>query len=219
MIYIDLSGWIENGMWQSTSNYPGATITQIPQPPADEGEPPCYNQQFVLSCQSGTYVENEAHVDCSVPGATACLIEDFVMEAVILRLARKDKNEPILADELGALDIDIPPDSAVLLATGWDRHWHESQAFVEGSPFITADAARWIFTKQPRMLGADIPRFDYPAEPCFPWDEFWEKVPYLIAPVTNILEQIFTRGRLVCFPLKIRGAMGSPVRAVLEVDE
>jgi kynurenine formamidase len=51
----------------------------------------------------------------------------------------------------------------------------------------------------------------------FPWQAFWEHVPYLLAPVTNIHEQTFTRGRLFCFPLKIRGAMGSPVRAVLEV--
>ena len=40
-----------------------------------------------------------------------------------------------------------------------------------------------------------------------------------MAPVVNIFSDTFTQGRLFCFPLKIWRAMGTPVRAVLEVDD
>ncbi len=219
MRYIDLSGWIENDMWQSVSNYPGATITEIPQPPEEEGEDPCYNQKFVLSGQSGTYIETKAHVDRTATAVTECPIGDFVMNCVILRLSAKEKGEPIEVDELRALNVEVPADSAVLLATGWDVHWHEATHFVEGSPYITAEAAHWLFERDIRLLGADIPRFDCPRSPVFPWDAFWASVPYLLAPVTNIFHQPFVYGRMFCFPLKIRGAMGTPVRAVLEVND
>jgi kynurenine formamidase len=217
--YIDLSGWIYNDMWQSTSNYPGATITDIPQPPEEVGGTRVYNQQFVLSGQSGTYIETQAHVDPTATPVSDCPIEDFVMNCVILRLVEKGQNEPIFADELKHVAADIPPDSAVLLATGWAKHWQDAQLFIDGSPYVTADAARWLIEQRIRLLGADIPRFDYPSQPVFPWQDFWACVPYLMAPVVNIFSDTFTQGRLFCFPLKIWRAMGTPVRAVLEVDD
>ena len=216
--YVDISGWIDNGMWQSASNYPGATITEVPQPPEMKDEPPVFNQQFLLSGQSGTYIETKAHADPAATPVSACAIEDFVMNCVVLRVASKRQNEPIEMGELEKLHVDVPPDSAVLLATGWDRHWHTPEQFIAGSPYITADAAQWIFDKKPRLLGADIPRFDYPPQRVFPWQAFWDRVRYLMAPVTNIHQDSFTHGRLFCFPLKIRGAMGTPVRAVLEIS-
>jgi len=219
MRYIDLSGWIENDMWQSVSNYPGATITEIPQPPEEEGDPPCYNQKFILSGQSGTYIENKAHVDRTATPVTERPIDDFVMNCLVLRLAAKKAGEPIGVDELRALNVHVPAGSAVLLATGWDVHWHEAEYFVERSPYITADAAHWLFKQDIRLLGADMPRFDCSLSPVFPWDDFWASVPYLMAPVTNIFNQTFLSGRLFCFPMKIRGAMGTPVRAVLEVND
>lgn len=217
MPYIDISGWIETGMWQSVSNYPGATITDIPQPPEMQDGPPVYNQKLLLSGQSGTYIETKAHVDQSAPPVTDYPIGEFIMDCVVLRLDTKADNEPITLQELEALDTQVPENAAVLLATGWDRHWHHATHFMDASPYITAEAARWIFTKKPRLLGADIPRFDYPLQPVFPWPAFWNHVRYLLAPVTNIHQNTFTRGRLFCLPLKIRGAMCSPVRAILEV--
>ena len=33
MRYVDITGWIENGMWSYSSVYPGATVTECPHPP------------------------------------------------------------------------------------------------------------------------------------------------------------------------------------------
>ncbi|MBN2308538.1 MAG: cyclase family protein [Candidatus Hydrogenedentes bacterium] len=217
MRYIDITGWIENGMWSYTSAYPGAVITECPHPPELPEEYAVYCQQFALTGQSGTYIETKAHVDAAATPVTECPIGDFAMNAVILRIPGKSDTAPITREDLERAGAAIRPDDTVILATGWDAHWHEPKRFVEGSPYITPEAALWLFSHRIRCLAADFSRFDYAPAPCFPWDAFWENVPYLLAPVCNVFDLDVDRARLFAFPLKIRGAMGTPVRAVLEV--
>ncbi|HPG69166.1 MAG TPA: cyclase family protein [Candidatus Hydrogenedentes bacterium] len=217
MPFIDISGWIDNGMWSYSTVYPGATITECPHPPELPEDYAVYCQRFVMGGQTGTYIETKAHVDPAGPAVSACPVEDFVMEAAVLRVNGKGENAAIRREDLEKLDVEIPRDGAVILATGWDAYWEEAEQFVEGSPYIERDAALWLFDHGIRCLAGDFPRFDYVPRPCFPWAEFWARVPYLLAPVCNVYRGEFTRGRLYAFPLKIRGAMGTPVRAVLDV--
>lgn len=218
MRYVDITGWIDNDMWTYSSVYPGATISQCPHPPELPDEHEVYCQKFEIGGQSGTYIETKAHVDPTATPVSDCPVGEFVMNAAILRVHGKRAGDPISVDDLGNAGVVINPDDAVIIATGWDVHWQEPKTFVEGSPYISRDAAMWLFSHRLRCLAADFPRFDYVPKPCFPWPEFWRAVPYLLAPVCNVYEQDFTRARLFAFPLKIRGAMGTPVRAVLEAE-
>ncbi len=215
--YVDITGWIENGMWTYSSAYPGATIAECAHPPELPAEYEVYCQKFELGGQSGTYIETKAHVDPSARAVSECPVGDFAMEATVLRVPEKGANEAITVADLMASGVVPERDGAVILATGWDEHWHEPRYFVEGSPYIEPDAAHWLFAHRPRCVAADFPRFDYAARPCFPWAAFWAQVPYLLAPVCNVYQGDFSKGRLFAFPLKIRGAMGTPVRAVLEM--
>jgi kynurenine formamidase len=217
--YVDISGWIENDMWSYSSVYPGARITECPRPPELPEDGPVYCQKFEIGGQSGTYIETKAHVDRSATCVSDCPVEHFVMNAVILRVPDKHAGEPVRFDELERTGVAIQQDDAVIIATGWDVHWHDSERFVSESPYVSRGAAFWLFRHRIRCLAADFPRFDYVPKPCFPWPEFWESVPYLLAPVCNVFEHEFVRARLFAFPLKIRGAMGTPVRAVLELPD
>ena len=214
--YVDITGWIDNGMWRSCSTYPGATISECAHPPELPPEYEVYCQRFELSGQSGTYIETKAHVDRTATPVTECPIDDFVMDAAILRVPPKGPSDPVTLADLERTAVPINPDDAVIVATGWDAHWHDPDAFVKQSPYFTREAALWLISHNIRCLTADFPSFDYPPKPCFPWPEFWNTVPYLLAPVTNVHPGDYTRARLFAFPLKIRGAMGTPVRAVLE---
>jgi len=219
MRYVDITGWIENGMWSYSSAYPGATITECPHPPELPADHKVYCQRFDIGGQSGTYIETKAHVDRSGTPVSACPVDEFVMNAVILRVDEKEAGDPVRLEELEEAGVAIEPDDAVIIATGWDAHWHDPKYFIEASPYISRGAALWLLSRRIRCLAADFPRFDYVPEPTFPWPEFWASVPYLLAPVCNVYRHDFIRVRLFAFPLKIRGAMGTPVRAVLEVDE
>lgn len=217
MRYLDISGWIENGMWSYSSVYPGARITECPHPPELPDDYAVYCQKFELGGQSGTYIETKAHVDPAATPVSACPITDFIMNAAILRITISGPGHAVTLEEIQRVGYAIQPDDTAIIATGWDAHWNAPQFFLDGSPYITPEAARWLFSRRIRCLAADFPRFDNPKQPCFPWTEFWERVPYLLAPVCNVYTESCTRARLFAFPLKIRGAMGTPVRAVLEI--
>jgi arylformamidase len=48
---------------------------------------------------------------------------------------------------------------AVIVATGWDRHWNTEQYF-EGHPFLTRDAARMLAEAGAAMVGIDSLNID-----------------------------------------------------------
>lgn len=48
---------------------------------------------------------------------------------------------------------------AVLVHTGWDRHWR-TDAYFEEHPFLTAEAAQWLADKDARIVGIDSYNID-----------------------------------------------------------
>ena len=48
---------------------------------------------------------------------------------------------------------------AVLVHTGWDRHW-SSEAYFEDHPFLTAEAAEWLVRQGARLVGIDSYNID-----------------------------------------------------------
>jgi arylformamidase len=52
---------------------------------------------------------------------------------------------------------------AVLVATGWDRHWRTDQYF-EGHPFLTAAAAQWLREAGATLVGIDSLNIDDTAD-------------------------------------------------------
>lgn len=214
----DISGSIYSGMWQYCPEYPGAQIAELPHPAFLPDDYPVYLQGFELGGQTGTYIETRAHVDRNAEPVTALPLSEFYRPVVVIDLGVKKTNQVISVADLDSASPDIRPGDAVLLRTGWDRKWRDPD-FVEGSPYIGRDAAMWLFDKGIGLLGSDFPRFDYPKAMQFPWDALWEKVNLVLAPVVN-LEGLSGRcGTLVCFPLKIEGAVATPCRAAIILGE
>jgi arylformamidase len=48
---------------------------------------------------------------------------------------------------------------AVLVHTGWDRHWR-TDAYFDGHPFLTAEAAEWLADRKPALVGIDSYNID-----------------------------------------------------------
>lgn len=213
----DISGWIDTGMWSYCPEYPGAEISELPHPAFLPDDYPVYLQRFVIGGQTGTYIETRAHVDRTAAPVTALPLEQFVRPAVVIHVGAKRANEPVTVADLERAAPPLRPGDAALLATGWDAHW-ELPDFVEGSPYIEREAARWLFARRIGLLGADFPRFDFVPAPQFPWAEFWEQVNLLLAPLTSLRGLSGRCGELVAFPLKIRGACATPCRAALLLE-
>ena len=118
-----------------------------------------------------------------------------------------------------AQGVRIEPGNAVLVRTGWINRWDAGDYFSqEGAPGIDLEGARWLADHGIALAGADnyalevVPDMRKPVH-CF----------FLIEKGIHIMEvanlEALSRARCYEFffaalPLKIRGATGSPVRAV-----
>lgn len=115
----------------------------------------------------------------------------------------------------------IEPGDAVLIRTGWSRHWHHPEVFSgseRGAPGPDADAARLIADRGAVAIGADTmtcERFD-PATGELPVHNLClvERGIYLLEMLNlePLAEARVSEFMFVASPLKIAGATGSPVR-------
>lgn len=144
------------------------------------------------------------------------------------------KGQPILpigyeitpADLQAALkrqNLDIEPGDAVLIHTGWGRHWGTDNAlYGKGAPGIGVAAAEWLATRSPMLVGADTSGVEVSPNPD----------PNLNLPVHQIMlvvngihllenlnlaqlaaDRVF-ESAFIIQPLKMQGATGSTVAPV-----
>lgn len=106
-----------------------------------------------------------------------------------------------------------PAGRAVLLRTGWDRHWR-TPAYGTGAPFLTGEAAAWLAERGCVLVGIDSVNIDDVGEATRPAHST------LLAAGIPVLEHL--RGlaglpasgfTLHAAPLPVRGLGTSPVRA------
>jgi kynurenine formamidase len=140
--------------------------------------------------------------------------------------------QPITADELRQVAqteaVDLPRGGAVLVRSGWARHWGDPAAYLghaSGVPGPDVSGAEWIAAAGPRVTGHDSMAYEHLAP-----GAGHARLPVhrvlLVEHGVHILENVqleqLARDRVyhflfVCLPLKFVGATGSPVRPIAVV--
>ncbi len=102
---------------------------------------------------------------------------------------------------------------AVLVFTGWDKHWNTSQYFQE-HPFLTAEAARYLREQKVKLVGIDSHNIDDTSTKSRPVHTT------LLGAEILIVEHLCNLGKLPesgylfnAVPPKFKGAGTFPVRA------
>lgn len=214
MRIIDISGPIYSGMWQYCPSYPGAAISECEKPAFIPDDVECYCQKFEIGGQTGTYIETKAHLDSTATPVVDVPLDDLLFDAVIVRLEDKGPLERIALAELKASAPKIRKGDAVLVRSGWDRHWRAPH-FVDESPHLSCEAAEWLLDRGIVLLGSDFPRFDNVDVPEFPWDRFFDRARFVLAPIVNLDAVTQDRVKLAAFPIKVEGAVSAPCRAAI----
>lgn len=214
------------------------------------------NELIVLGGHVGTHIDAPAHVShngmlyggveaASVTSNTGFSqlgidsIDPIACRGVLLDLVevRGDyvpAGDEVTVDDLEAAlelaGVDIEPGDAVLLRTGWSRHWDDPDTFlgtVHGTPGPGVAAGRWLADRHPLLVGAETIAF--------------ERIPpgqgHAILPVHRILlvdngiyivecmnlDALAAAGVheffFVLAPLYVVGATGAPTRPLAFVDE
>ena len=108
---------------------------------------------------------------------------------------------------------------AVLVHTGWDRHWRTDRYF-EGHPFLTEDAALYLRDNGARLVGIDSLNIDDIADLRRPVHSILLRTGIPIVEHLCGLEQLPDAPfRFSAVPVKVKGMGTFPVRAYATIDD
>jgi arylformamidase len=102
---------------------------------------------------------------------------------------------------------------AVLVQTNWDRHWR-TDAYFEGHPFLTADAAQLLVNRGAKLVGIDSYNIDDIADTSRPVHSILlaADIP-IVEHMTGLAKLPSDRFQFFAVPPKIRAFGTFPVRA------
>jgi arylformamidase len=107
---------------------------------------------------------------------------------------------------------------AVLIHTGWDRHWRTERYSVD-HPFLTRDAADWLVEQGAALVGIDSNNIDDTRERTRPVHTALLGAAIPICEHMTGLGQLPDEGfRFSAVPPKVRGMGSFPVRAYAVMD-
>lgn len=106
---------------------------------------------------------------------------------------------------------------AVLVETGWSRHWKTDQYF-EGHPFLTEDAARFLAGAGVKLVGIDSYNIDSTSDGNRPVHSTLLRQEILIVEHMTALSGVPAEGfEFFAVPVKIKGFGTFPVRAFARI--
>jgi len=180
-----------------------------------------YNLEVLfLSSHTGTHLDAPYHY--LETGAKIHEISPtrLICEAVLIKV-RKKSNRVITKKDIQKFEKNhgkIPNDSAVIFWTGWQKMLHNESYFIK-NPGLSGAAANYLVSKKTNLVGIDSPSIDSKGSKCFFVHQIFSKNNILIVENLTNLEKIKTsKFHFVVLPLKLKGATGSPVRAIAFVD-
>jgi arylformamidase len=212
---VDLSHVIEHGM----VTYKGLPAPQICDYWTREGSASSYDDgasfqigRIDMVANTGTYVDSPFHRFAD--GADLAEL-DLEQLAALPGLVVRSPLTAIDADAFEPLDV---AGKAVLVHTGWDRHWRTDDYF-SGHPFLTEAAARLLAGKGARLVGIDSYNIDDTSGRSRPVHTI------LLGAGIPICEHMTGLGalpeagfRFTAVPPKVAGMGTFPVRAFAELD-
>lgn len=221
MRFVDLSHTVENG----AVTYKGLPAPVICDFLSREASRAIYapGTEFHIGridmvANTGTYVDSPFHRYASGKDLAQLPLESLAhLPAVVIAAA------PGRATGPEALrDVDVSG-KAVLIRTGWDRHWRggaPDEAYFEGHPFLTAEAARLLANEGAALVGIDSYNIDDTADNSRPAHTILLGAEIPICEHMCNLGSLPARGfRFSAVPAKVSGMGTFPVRAFAVVED
>jgi kynurenine formamidase len=166
-----------------------------------------------MIANTGTYLDAPYHFHAGAADVAQLALERLVdVPAVVIRAIGRAAVGPEVLEDPGVLW-----GKAVLVHTGWSRHW-ATQAYLSGSPYLTRGFAQAMVDANVALLGIDALNVDNVEDLTRPVHDtvLGNGIP-LLEHLTN-LDRLPDRGaRLTALPAPVRGLGSFPVRAVAVV--
>jgi arylformamidase len=168
-----------------------------------------------MVANTGTYLDSSFHRYADGPDLAGTSLDRLVdLDGVIVRVAGSP-SRAVDAPQLAPLEV---AGRAVLVHTGWDRHW-ETPTYGEANPYLTGAAAQWLVEHDAALVGIDSVNVDDVGDRARPAHSI------LLAAGIPIVEHLCELDRLPpegfrfhAAPPAIEGLGTFPVRAYAIVD-
>lgn len=181
---------------QSAANYDDGSTFQI--------------GKIEMVANTGTYVDVPSHRFADGEDLSEVGLEAFAhLPALVVR-------QPFEAGLAVGIDAFKPLDvrgKAVLVATGWDRHWG-NDAYYHDHSFVTAEAAEWLVAQGAALVGIDSHNIDDTRVRARPVHTALLRAGIIICEHMTNLGALPDEGfRFTAAPPKVKGMGTFPVRA------
>jgi arylformamidase len=167
-----------------------------------------YIGKIEMVANTGTYVDSPFHRYPEGKDLAELPLSSLAdLEGVVVRAG---KERAIGEERFAGLDL---RGKAVIVATGWDRHWKREQYF-EGHPFLTRDAARLLAESGAALVGIDSLNIDDTDDLTRPAHSILLEAEIPIAEhLCNLAALPDTGFRFFAVPVKVKRFGAFPVRA------
>ena len=164
-----------------------------------------------MVANTGTYLDTPFHRYADGDDLAAVTLDRLAgLDGLVIRSTR----QAIYIGAFAGLDV---RDKAVLVHTGWDRHWG-SEAYFTDHPFLTAKAATLLIEGGAALVGIDSHNIDDTRVPRRPVHTILLGAGVLIVEhLTNLAALPDSGFRFTAVPPKIAGMGTFPVRAFAEL--
>tara|TARA_B100001146_G_scaffold102678_1_gene90895 strand:+ start:146 stop:793 length:648 start_codon:yes stop_codon:yes gene_type:complete len=180
-----------------------------------------YNLELLfLSSHTGTHLDAPYHFLENGLKIHEINPKRLIREAILIR-SRKKANQSITKNDIQKFEKKygkIPNNSTIVFWTGWQKTLHNDSYFNE-NPGLSEAAAKYLVSKKTNLVGIDSPSIDFKGSQRFSVHRIFSKNNILIVENLANLEKIRSpKFYFVVLPLKLKGATGSPVRAIAFID-
>jgi arylformamidase len=215
---VDLSHVIEHGM----TTYPGLPGPQICDFWTREGSAANYDDgssfqigRIDMVANTGTYLDSPFHRYAEGRDLADLRLSSLAdLPAIVVRQPWEDG---IAVDAPAFQGLDLRG-KAVLIQTGWDRHWR-TKRYGQNHPFLTAAAAGWLIENGAALVGIDSNNIDDTRVRARPVHSRLLGADIPICEHMTGLGQLPDQGfRFSAVPPKVRGMGTFPVRAYAVLD-
>ena len=163
-----------------------------------------------MIANTGTYLDSPFHRYANGDDLSELRLESLAnLDGIVIRVTGATERA-ISQEAFRGLDI---KDKAILIHTGWAKHWRTDQYF-EGHPYLTAEAAEYLVKERAALVGIDSLNIDDTRDGNRPVHTILlgNKIP--IVEHLKGLDRLPENGfRFFAVPAKVKGMGSFPVRA------
>lgn len=171
-----------------------------------------------MSSHTGTHIDAPAHIYKNAPTLDSFEVDQFLGKALVIDCRKLRAGEEIPLELIKSYGESAKEAEFLLFNTGWDKKWGTDEYF---SPFpvLSNDAIDFIANGNYKGIGFDVVSIDQVKTGLKKHQALFSKASIINIESLKDLDlcgnKLFT---LVCLPLNIKNADGSPARAIAIIE-